>query len=134
MSDHLVICADIHPLPQMVLTALWLARLFRDGQRVYEGSGSLRLIVPFSTWSDLLTLAFEEICAYGADSMQVVRRMNAVIDDLILAVPEKRRPALAAWRKRLESTVARSFVDDEQRAEAVKSDRQGLGGARRTDA
>jgi uncharacterized membrane protein len=92
-----------------------------------DSDGKLRLVVPFPTWDDLTRLAFDEICAYGATSVQVMRRMNALVTDLRQAVPEERRPALKYWQTRLKATVARSFPDNEERMEATREDRQGLG-------
>jgi len=59
-----------------------------------------------------------------------MRRMNALIGDLILAVPEERRSALKYWDKRLQATIKRSFADEEERIEASQEDRQGLGVSR----
>lgn len=107
--------------------------LLRLGQRHLEigafrdGDGKLRLVVPFPTWDDLLGLAFDEICYCGATSVQVMRRMNALVSDLIPVVPEERRPALIYWQQRMKSTIARSFPDSEERMEALQEDRQGLG-------
>jgi uncharacterized membrane protein len=107
--------------------------LLRMGQRRLEigthrdSDGKMRLVVPFPTWDDLVRLAFDEICAYGATSMQVMRRMNALVTDLAQAVPEERRPTLKHWDSRLKVLIARSFVDSEERLEALKEDRQGLG-------
>jgi uncharacterized membrane protein len=92
-----------------------------------DSDGNLRLVVPFPTWDDLLRLAFDEICFYGANSVQVVRRMNALVSDLSHVLSEERLPALRYWRARLKSTIARSFADGEERLEASKEDRQGLG-------
>jgi uncharacterized membrane protein len=107
--------------------------LLRLGQRHLEigtfrdSDGKSRLVVPFPTWDDLLRLSFDEICSYGATSVQVMRRLNALVADMTMAVPEERRPALRYWDKRLEATIARSFPDYEERLEALKEDRQGLG-------
>ena len=84
-------------------------------------------MAPFPSWDDLLRLAFDEISFYGANSVQVMRRMNALISDLTLAVPEERRPALKYWDMRLKTIINRSFADREERTEALKEDRQGLG-------
>jgi uncharacterized membrane protein len=68
----------------------------RIGQRHLEignhrdRDGKLRLVIPFPTWDDLVRLAFDEICFYGATSVQVMRRMNALVADLMQAVPEER--------------------------------------------
>ena len=73
--------------------------LLRLGQRNLEvgqyrdNEGKLRLVVPFPTWDDLLGLAFDEICFYGATSVQVMRRMNALVADLTRAVPRRAPPS-----------------------------------------
>jgi uncharacterized membrane protein len=107
--------------------------LLRLGQRHLEigdfrdRDGKLRLVVSFPGWDDLLRLAFDEICFYGATSVQVMRRMNALISDLTPTVPAERRPALTYWETRVKAMIARSFASDEERIEASKEDRQGLG-------
>jgi uncharacterized membrane protein len=107
--------------------------LVRLGQRHLEigayrdSDGNLRLVVPFPTWDDLLRLAFDEILFYGATSVQVMRRMNALVKDLALAVPKERHPKIEYWDGRLKAVIASSFVAGEARLEALKDDRQGLG-------
>jgi uncharacterized membrane protein len=107
--------------------------LVRLGQRHLEigayrdSDGNLRLVVPFPTWDDLLRLAFDEILFCGATSVQVMRRMNALVKDLALVVPKERRPKIEYWDGRLKAVIARSFVDGEARLEALRDDRQGLG-------
>ena len=93
----------------------------------YDSSGALRLIVPFPSWEDFLLLAFEEIRHYGHESVQVMRRMSALVSDLISVLPEERRPALMHWHERIQDTIARSFTDAEERYHASEEDRQGLG-------
>ena len=107
--------------------------VLRLGQRQLEAGayrdseGALRLVVPFPTWDDLLQLAFVEILFCGATSVQVMRRMTALVEDLVLALPERRRPRIEYWGERIKATAARAFADDESRIEALKGDRQGLG-------
>jgi uncharacterized membrane protein len=107
--------------------------LLRLGERHLEigkyrdSDGRLRLVIPFPTWDDLVRLAFNEICFYGATSVQVMRRMNALVADLMQAVPEERRETLEYWDRRLKTTIARSFADGEERLDASKEDRQGFG-------
>ena len=107
--------------------------LLRLGQRsleygeFYDVDGKVRLLVPFPGWEDFVRLAFDEICFYGASSVQVMRRMNALVSDLMRSLPEERRPALRRWDARLKSSIERSFVDVEERMDASKADRQGLG-------
>jgi uncharacterized membrane protein len=110
--------------------------LFRLGELNLEigafrdSDGKLRFVAPFPSWEDLLGLAFDEISFYGANSVQVMRRMNALISDLTLAVAEKRRPALKYWDMRLKTIINHSFADREERTEALQEDRQGLGVSR----
>ena len=107
--------------------------LTRLGQRQLEigewrdSTGELRLVIPFPAWEDLVRLAFDEICYCGASSVQVMRRMNAVIADIIRRLPEKRHPALRHWQGRVSATISRSFTTDEEKMDASAADRQGLG-------
>ena len=107
--------------------------LLRLGQRQLEVGASFDsdctpgLLVPLPGWDDLLGLAFEEICFCGATSMQVMRRMNALVRDLMRSLPEARHPALKRWNERLKNLVERAFTGVEERMEASKADRQGLG-------
>jgi uncharacterized membrane protein len=98
---------------------------FRDSE------GQLRLVVAYPAWEDFLRLAFDEIRYCGARSVQVMRRMKALVNDLISRLPENRRPALLHWEERLQTTIARSFEDVEEKQEASVEDRQGLGVPRR---
>jgi uncharacterized membrane protein len=107
--------------------------LLRLGQRrldigaFYDSSGKLRLMMPFPTWEDFLRLGLDEILSYGGASVQVMRRMNALVTDLTSVLPEKRSLAVRHWQKRLQATIARSFPDAEGKIEASAEDRQGLG-------
>jgi uncharacterized membrane protein len=107
--------------------------LLRLGSRELEigdfrdRDGQLRLVVPYPAWEDFLRLAFDEIAAYGAQSVQVMRRMKALVNDLASRLPEDRHVALHHWGMRLQSTIARSFEDLEEKEEASVEDRQGLG-------
>jgi len=97
----------------------------------HDSKGALRLVIPHPTWEDFLRLAFDEIRFCGATSIQVMRRMKALVSDLIDALPEERHEALKRHQKRLDSTIARSFADPEEQLEAAVEDRQGLGVPRR---
>ena len=69
---------------------------------VRDSEGRIRVAVHHPTWEDFLSLAFEEIRAYGSTSLQVMRRMRALIHDLIANVPEERHAALEYQLERLE--------------------------------
>jgi uncharacterized membrane protein len=97
----------------------------------HDAAGRLRVVVPFPTWDDFVRLSFGEISAYGATSVQVMRRMHALITDLMAAVPLERRAALEAWHTHLKRSVVVSFADADDRTAALIEDRQGLGFSRR---
>lgn len=67
--------------------------LLRIGSRrleigvVRDREGALRVVISHPTWEDFLTLAFDEIRFRGATSLQVMRRMKALIGDLFSALP-----------------------------------------------
>ena len=110
--------------------------LIRLGRRRLEigsfcdSSGNPRVLMPFPTWEDFLRLALDEIRFYGAASIQVMRRMNALVSELMSVLPEERQPALRHWQKRLDMTIQRAFVDECDKVEASDEDHQGLGTAR----
>jgi hypothetical protein len=53
--------------------------------------------------------------------------MNALLSELAAALPAERRTPLVYWRRRLEASIGRHFMDLDQRRDAYGSDRQGLG-------
>ncbi len=92
-----------------------------------DSAGDIRLVVPFPSWDDFLRVAFDEIRTYGAGSVQVMRRMGALIASLAETLPPDRLPALRRWEERLDGSIAKSFSDPDERREASVDDRQGLG-------
>ena len=117
----------VQALDQIQDLLLRLGRSQLEVGRYADGEGKLRVIIPFPQWEDFLRLAFDEIRAYGCNSVQVMRRMKAVISDLIAALPPQRSDALRHWQSRLQLTVVRSFGDVQEQREASTEDRQGLG-------
>lgn len=98
---------------------------------IRSSDGEVRLVFPCPAWEDFLSLAFDEIRLYGAGSIQVMRRMNALIADLISLLPEERHMALRVWEARLQATIQRSFADTDEKLDASMEDRQGFGIPRR---
>jgi uncharacterized membrane protein len=92
-----------------------------------DSNGQLALVVPFPTWDDFLLLALDETRSYGADSVQVMRRMKALIENLTAVLPAERHAALRHWDQRLHGSITRSFADSEDKQDALVADRQGLG-------
>jgi uncharacterized membrane protein len=98
---------------------------------IRDRAGRLRVVIPIPTWEDFLHLALDEIRFYGVESLQVMRRMRALLSDLKDAVCEVRRNAVRDQEKRLDATIARSFADLEDLLEASVEDREGLGAPRK---
>ena len=101
-------------------------RPFRSG-RLADEDGNLRLVVPPPSWEDYLDLALDEIRHYGAKSIQVARRIRAVLDDLETVVTGQGTEAVQRQRAVLDRTVEANFTDPHDRALARRPDTQGLG-------
>ena len=101
------------------------------GSGAYQDKhGEPRLLLPHPTWDDFLSLSFDEIRFCGSTSVQVMRRMKALIADLIDSAPTERVASLRRHDERLDATIARAIVDPADRATASLADRQGLGSPR----
>ncbi|HYA39219.1 MAG TPA: DUF2254 domain-containing protein [Candidatus Methylomirabilis sp.] len=92
-----------------------------------DRDGTARLFVPHPSWEDFLALGLDEICYYGATSVQVMRRMKALVADVLAAMPPERQGSLRRHQKRLDAIIVSSFRDETDRREASIEDRQGLG-------
>jgi len=96
----------------------------------HDAGGKLRLLIPYPSWEDFLLVAFDEIRFYGASSIQLMRRMKSLISELLDILPEERRAPLGYWQERLQSTIERAFIDQQDKMDASAPDRQGLGSSR----
>ncbi|WP_405942713.1 DUF2254 domain-containing protein [Streptomyces sp. NBC_00207] len=95
-----------------------------------DGEGRPRLVVQGRGWENYLQLGVTEIREYGATSLQVCRRLRALLEDLLGSLPAERLPAVRAELALLEDSVRREFTDPARRAGARTADRQGIGGGR----
>jgi uncharacterized membrane protein len=86
------------------------------------------LVLATRRWDDYLALATTEIREYGARTIQVTRRMRAMLDELHRQVRPENRDAVEDELARLEATVARSFADSPDLDRASTADAQGIGG------
>jgi uncharacterized membrane protein len=89
------------------------------------------LIMPVRTWSDFLALGITEIREFGSTSIQVVRRIRAILDGLLRDVRPEHRDAVKTQIARLDATVAAGFADSIDLDWAGIADRQGMGGPER---
>jgi len=95
---------------------------------IMDESGRLRLIFRTPDWEDFVDLTFSEIRACGSSNLQIVRRLRAMIEDLIETLPPHRHPALKHQLAMLDSEIKNRFVLPDERALAQAADTQGLGG------
>ena len=122
----------VQALDQIGDLLLRLGRCQLEVGAVPDARGKLRVIVPFPTWDNLLRLAFGEIAVYGATSVQVMRRMLALIANLDAAVRRSGGRRSASGTHICGGAWPRTFPTPSTRSAALSEDRQGLGVTRRT--
>jgi len=103
------------------------SRNLGDGREI-DRTGHVRLLYRTPNWEDFVHLAVTEIRHYGGDSIQVTRRLKAMLDNMIEILPEKRAPLLRLELSLLEATSKRMFVDLYDQSLAETGDLQGMGG------
>jgi uncharacterized membrane protein len=81
--------------------------------RVYDGAGKLRLKYRTPDWEDFVLLAITEIRHFGRESLQIVRRMRALLQNLIETVPPQRAVLLRAELETISRGVEVDFRDAE---------------------
>ena len=86
------------------------------------------LVVPIRRWTDYLTLSVTEIREYGVTSIQVVRRLRAMLEELSESVLPERREAVLRELERLDRAVASKWGETVDVDLALRPDRQGVGG------
>jgi len=103
------------------------SRFLGDG-RVRDAAGRLRLLYRTPNWDDFVYLAVTEIRHFGSESIQVARRLRAMLEDLLRTLPEERHPLLRQELDLLHRSAERFFSEPEDRELAGVSDLQGVGG------
>ena len=82
-------------------------------------------------WEEFVTLGLTEIREFGATSVQIMRRLRALLEELLEAVRPEHRAALEEELRRLDATVADVWGDSVDFDRASASDGQGIGGPAR---
>ena len=118
-----------------VLAMDQLHRMLRTvGQRhlrtdeLLDQSGQIRVMFRTPNWDDFVYLAFSEIRYCGSNNLQIVRRMRAMIENLVQTLPPNRCESLLRQLSLLDREVERIFTYPEELALARVADAQGLGG------
>ena len=98
-----------------------------DNERVRDAAGRVRLVYRTPAWEDFVQLAVTEIRHFGSQSIQVSRRLRAMLENLIQTLPDERAPLLTRELSLLHRSAERFFPEPEDRALAEISDSQGVG-------
>ena len=98
-----------------------------DDERVRDATGKVRLVYRTPAWEDFVRLAVTEIRHFGGESIQIARRLRAMLEDLILTVPAERTALLRQELDLLHRSAARFFPEPEDQVMAEISDSQGVG-------
>jgi uncharacterized membrane protein len=86
------------------------------------------LIVRARRWEDIVEAALTEIREYGGSSVQVVRRLRALLEDLRDWVLPEHRHAVEDELARLDATIAAHWTGSFDLDRARRADGQGIGG------
>jgi uncharacterized membrane protein len=101
-------------------------RCLDEGQ-VRDAAGRPRLVYRTPDWEDFVHLAVTEIRQFGRDSIQVIRRLRAMLENLIGTLPPT-RVGLLRQELDLLNRLAGRFAEPEDRVLAGVGDSQGVGG------
>ena len=96
--------------------------------RETDSRGELRLVYRTPDWEDFVHLAVTEIRQYGDDSIQIMRRLRAMLENLVQTLPERRAPMLRLELGLLQAAAKRMFADLYDQSLAETGDLQGMGG------
>jgi len=94
-----------------------------------DRSGRVRLFYRTPNWEDFVLLSTTEIRHYGRESIQVQRRLRAMLKDLIETLPARRAPVLQKELALLAMSSKRAFPDLDDQTLAEAGDMQGIGGS-----
>ena len=86
------------------------------------------VVMPVRTWPDFLALSVTEIREYGATSIQVMRRLRALLEELGELVLPENRAAVDDEIRRLDATIGASYEGSVDLDRAGAPDPQGIGG------
>jgi uncharacterized membrane protein len=86
------------------------------------------LVIPARSWEEYLMLGVTEIREFGSTSIQVTRRMRAMLEELHDEIRLEHRPAVEEELARLDVTIKRTFANSVDLDRANTADPQGIGG------
>jgi uncharacterized membrane protein len=98
-------------------------------EEIHDKAGELRLVFRTPNWEDFVHLACTEIRLFGGGSIQIMRRMRSMLENLTQTLPPHRHAELRQQLALLDRTVEGHYTFAEDRALARIPDSQGLGGS-----
>jgi uncharacterized membrane protein len=110
---------------------LCLGRHLLDDGRALDQDGKIRLVYGTPDWPDYVVLGVSEIRQYGSGSLQVDRRLRALLEHLLENLPEARHPPVRQELELLQAAIERHFHDPEDRKRGMVGDFQGVGGSKK---
>jgi len=114
-------------LDQIHRLLMYVGKRRLDAGETRDAQGRPRLCYGTPDWPDFVSLAVTEIRHFGASSIQVARRLQAMIEHLLKVLPEARKAALQQELDLLQQAIERLFPDEVDRARAHIGDLQGIG-------
>jgi len=99
------------------------------GEEIRDAAGEPRLVFRTPNWEDFVHLTCTEIRHCGAGSVQVMRRLRSMLDNLMQTLPPHRHAELRQQLALLDRVIDGQYAFPEDRAIARIPDPQGLGGA-----
>jgi uncharacterized membrane protein len=99
------------------------------GEEILDAGGELRLIFRTPNWEDFVHLTCIEIRHCGAGSIQIMRRMRSMLENLIQTLPPLRHAELHRQLKLLDRTIDEHYSFPEDLEIVRIPDSQGLGGS-----
>jgi len=98
-------------------------------EEICDKAGERRLVFRTPNWEDFVHLACTEIRHCGASSVQIMRRMRSMLENLMLTLPPHRHYELRKQLELLDREIEEHYTSAEDRALARIPDPQGLGGS-----
>ena len=99
------------------------------GEEICDNAGELRLVFRTPNWENFVHLTCTEIRHCGASSVQIMRRMRSMLENLLQTLPPHRHAELCQELELLDRTVEEHYAFPEDRVLARTPDSQGLGGS-----
>ena len=98
------------------------------GEEICDADGEPRLFFRTPNWEDFVHLSCIEIRHCGAGSIQIMRRMRSMLENLMQTLPPHRHAELSKQLELLDRTIEAHYSFPEDLAIARTPDSQGLGG------